>query len=43
VSSAADLRAVVEAAKQAGRPSVLLFVRTPQGTSVVPLPFAKSE
>lgn len=40
IASAADLRAAVAAAKQAGRPSILLFVRTPQGTSPVPLRFA---
>ena len=33
----------VAAAKQAGRPSSLLFVRTPQGTSPVPLKFAAGE
>lgn len=44
VRSVADLRAEVEAAKRAGRPSILLFVRTPQGANAaVPLPFAKSE
>jgi xanthine dehydrogenase large subunit len=35
--------AAVAAAKQAGRPSILLFVRTPQGTSPVPLKFAAGE
>ena len=43
ITSAADLRAAVAAAKQAGRPSILLFVRTPQGTSPVPLKFATGE
>jgi len=43
ITSAADLRAAVAAAKQAGRPSILLFVRTPQGTSPVPLRFATGE
>ncbi|WP_336976600.1 Do family serine endopeptidase [Brevundimonas nasdae] len=43
ITSAADLRAAVAAAKQAGRPSILLFVRTPQGTSPVPLKFAAGE
>jgi len=43
ITSAADLRAAVEAAKQAGRPSILLFVRTPQGTSPVPLRFADGD
>lgn len=44
VTSAADLRAVVAAAKQAGRPSVLLFIRTPQGGNVVaPLKFDDGE
>ena len=43
ITSAADLRAAVAAAKQAGRPSILLFVRTPQGTSPVPLKFGAGE
>ncbi|WP_332677973.1 trypsin-like peptidase domain-containing protein, partial [Brevundimonas sp.] len=44
MTSAADLRAVVAAAKQAGRPSVLLFIRTPQGGNVVaPLKFDDGE
>ena len=43
VTSAADLRAVVAAAKQAGRPSVLLFIRTPQGNVVAPLKFDDGE
>ncbi|HST90802.1 MAG TPA: Do family serine endopeptidase, partial [Brevundimonas sp.] len=37
VTSAAEFRAAVAAAKQAGRPSILLYVRTPQG-NVVPVP-----
>lgn len=43
ISSAADLRTAVAEAKQAGRPSVLLFVRTPQGTSPVALRFGESK
>ena len=43
IATAADLRAAVAAAKQAGRPSILLFVRTPQGTSPVPLRFAEAK
>ena len=43
IASAADLRAAVQEAKSAGRPSILLFVRTPQGTSPVPLRFATEE
>lgn len=43
IASAEDLRAAVAAAKQAGRPSILLFVRTPQGTSPVPLRFAETK
>ena len=43
VSSAAEFRAAVAAAKQAGRPSVLLFIRTPQGTATVPLKFDDGE
>lgn len=43
VSTADDLRAAVAAAKQAGRPSILLFVRTPQGVSPVPLKFAEDK
>lgn len=43
VTSAADLRAAVAAAKQAGRPSVLLFIRTPQGNVVAPLKFDDGE
>ncbi|WP_372706236.1 trypsin-like peptidase domain-containing protein [Brevundimonas sp.] len=41
VASAADFRAVIAAARQAGRPSVLLFVRTPQGTATVLLELAE--
>ena len=37
VTSAAEFRAAVAAAKQAGRPAVLLYIRTPQG-NVVPVP-----
>ncbi|KQY71033.1 MULTISPECIES: Do family serine endopeptidase [unclassified Brevundimonas] len=43
VTSAADVRAAVAAAKQAGRPSVLLFIRTPQGNVVAPLKFDDGE
>lgn len=43
VATAEDLRSAVASAKQAGRPSILLFVRTPQGTSPVPLRFATGE
>ncbi len=43
IASAADLRTAVQEAKSAGRPSILLFVRTPQGTSPVPLRFATEE
>jgi serine protease Do len=43
VTTVADFRAAVAAAKQAGRPSVLLFVRTPQGNAVVPLKFDDGE
>lgn len=39
VSTPADVRAAVDAVKRSGRPSVGLFVRTPQGTVVVPLKF----
>lgn len=43
VATVADFRAAVAAAKQAGRPSVLLFIRTPQGNRVVPLKFDDGE
>lgn len=43
VSSAADLKAAVDAAKAAGRPGVLLLVRTPNGNSSVVLELSKSE
>ena len=43
VTSAADLRAAVAAAKEAGIPSVLLFVRTPQGTVTAALKFDDGE
>lgn len=43
VSTVAEFRSAVAAAKQAGRPSVLLFVRTPQGVQTVPLKFDDGE
>ena len=43
VTSAAEFRAAVEAARTAGRPGVLLLVRTQGANTSVVLPFAKSE
>ena len=43
VSSSADLKAAVDAARSAGRPGVLLLVRTPNGNSSVVLELSKSE
>ncbi|MNR17158.1 putative periplasmic serine endoprotease DegP-like precursor [compost metagenome] len=43
VSSAADLKAAVDAARSAGRPGVLLLVRTSSGNSSVVLELSKSE
>ena len=39
VRSAADLREAVEGVRRAGRPGVLLYILTPQGTAPVVLPF----
>jgi serine protease Do len=41
VNATADFEAVVAAAREAGRPGVLLFVWTPQGTVTAVLPLAK--
>ena len=43
VSSAADLKAAVDAARSAGRPGVLLLVRTSSGNTSVVLELSKSE
>lgn len=43
VSSAADLKAAVDAARSAGRPGVLLLVRTSNGNTSVVLELSKSE
>jgi serine protease Do len=43
VSSAADLKAAVDAARSAGRPGVLLLVRTANGNTSVVLELSKSE
>jgi serine protease Do len=43
VTSAADIRAAVASAKQAGRSGVLLSVRTPQGNVAAALNFAEDE
>lgn len=43
VSSAADLKAAVDAARSAGRPGVLLLVRTASGNTSVVLELSKSE
>lgn len=43
VTSVKDFRDAVEAARSAGRPGVLLLVRTPSGNNPVVVPFAKSE
>ena len=43
VTSAAEFRTAVEAARTAGRPGVLLLVRTQGANTSVVLPFAKSE
>lgn len=43
VRTVADLRTAIEAVKRSGRPSVLIFVRTPQGTAPVALPFEAAE
>ena len=38
VGSTADLKGAVEAVKGAGRPGILLLVRTPRGNSPIVLP-----
>lgn len=43
VASVKEFRDAVEAARSAGRPGVLLLVRTPAGNNPVVVPFAKSE
>ncbi len=43
VSSAADLKAAVDSARSAGRPGVLLLVRTSSGNTSVVLELSKSE
>ncbi|MBJ7486669.1 trypsin-like peptidase domain-containing protein [Brevundimonas sp.] len=43
VTSAADLEAVVAAAKEAGRPGVFMLVWTPRGTVTAVLPLPKPE
>ncbi|MDY6922573.1 MAG: trypsin-like peptidase domain-containing protein [Pseudomonadota bacterium] len=43
VRTVAELRTAIEAVKRSGRPSVLIFVRTPQGTAPLALPFEDGE
>ncbi|AYG94181.1 Do family serine endopeptidase [Brevundimonas naejangsanensis] len=43
VSSVKDFRDAVEATRAAGRPGVLLLVKTPNGNVPIVVPFAKSE
>nr|WP_314437689.1 Do family serine endopeptidase [uncultured Brevundimonas sp.] len=43
VSSVADLKAAVQAVKSAGRPGILLLVRTPRGNTPVVLPLTGGE
>ena len=43
VSSAAELKAAVDAARSAARPGVLLLVRTPNGNTSIVLELSKSE